>query len=1293
MPVESGGTITQNTIWSTPVHLAEPITIPNNVTLTISSTVKCEDHVSITIQSGGWLVVDGGILTNACEGEMWQGVIVANQGVVIVNNNGTISNAICGISVEGHGMVFATGARFVNNKLSVKFEPFSGQNIAYGTFSNSDFILGIGYLGNIEEFEGHLKMESNGNVNIASCRFSSISPLSSNKGIVVSNSSIKWTGNSQLLSVPLDIKSGGLLTHTGTISCNESATITVHPGGKLVVNGGTLKNATAKKMWQGITVLGDSTQPLEQSYQGVVLIYNNGKIENALCAAHLQGGALLITDSALFSNNKMGVKFEHLASGQSGSSGNFIKTSFIQDNQYIGDPSTAEEHLMMEKCGQIHISDCLFSRPSSIHNPKGIAVSKATLNFLSNNYLASVPMSLLAGSNVTVSGKMYGSDKITVYPGGKLLIHGSILSNYNIMLLWEGIEVLGDPNPIALQPGIVQITNGGTIKSAKTGITAIGGGVVSADNAHFIDNLVGVHFKPTANPSGTSGTFTQTEFAVNINSFGSSTDFEAFLKMDSCKQVTVTDCSFSSDFPLNPNKGVLVTNASTLWTGDNQLLSAPVSLYNNATLTNTGIIKSNENTDISVFQGGKLMIDGGTFTNAILGSMWKGIVVYGEKASDPPGKIGILELQNGGTIKNALMGIRALGGGAVIATDAYFMNNRLGVQIEQTSPATFTNTQFKTTYSYSGNYLSFDAHLKLFSSDSVTVSGCTFVNETDQVTQSVIVGPFYGNNIGIQAFNANMTCFDNSFSGFNTALSANNSGKIPYLFVSNNSFSNNLTGIKINGNNHHSVRDNLLALTLPDAVGIATSQATGYSITENTLIGTPSYKSIGMKIENSGVGENQIYKNYFREEMYIGIQALDVNSWQDPSVDPKLLTGLQFLCNEFDLSDDASLTATDIMVGLQNQPNANHSVRPYQGNPNEPAGNDFLMGGKISIANYSNYHIFYCLYKASVNEQPKGTIGSVSHEFTNTPSDCPTRFDRNSMNLEEALAQYDRWNEAAAYWLSLLTNSEEDQEENMYSYYSALKENFFNSIIIAMMAENSPSKFEGVSGEAGRGSLHELEITNYELGITNYETLRFLFNYRNHYTDNLSIVETYLAESNYREALVTLAKIYEKFKLTEAQVNELSGLRTYILWLQQLENEGNNIYKLSEKELDYLINFVKNNTGRGVVFANNILCEVYGICVEDEMIRGLDDKMIRGLDDKMIRGLDDANLRQSIESASSACKNITLVPNPTTGELRIENGELRIGTPSVVEVQVFDIYGKKQSPHHLIPSSSNPLII
>ena len=48
---------------------------------------------------------------------------------------------------------------------------------------------------------------------------------------------------------------------------------------------------------------------------------------------------------------------------------------------------------------------------------------------------------------------------------------------------------------------------------------------------------------------------------------------------------------------------------------------------------------------------------------------------------------------------------------------------------------------------------------------------------------------------------------------------------------------------------------------------------------------------------------------------------------------------------------------------------------------------------------------------------------------------------------------------------------------------------------------------------------------------------------------------------------------------------------------------------------------------------------------------------------------------------------IKVYPNPTTGELRIENGELR-----VKEVEIFDVVGKKVYTNHLITTSSNHLI-
>jgi len=48
---------------------------------------------------------------------------------------------------------------------------------------------------------------------------------------------------------------------------------------------------------------------------------------------------------------------------------------------------------------------------------------------------------------------------------------------------------------------------------------------------------------------------------------------------------------------------------------------------------------------------------------------------------------------------------------------------------------------------------------------------------------------------------------------------------------------------------------------------------------------------------------------------------------------------------------------------------------------------------------------------------------------------------------------------------------------------------------------------------------------------------------------------------------------------------------------------------------------------------------------------------------------------------------IRIYPNPTTGELTITNYELRI-----TGVEVFDVYGRKLSSHHLITSSPHHLI-
>ena len=113
------------------------------------------DSARLIIRPGGKLIVNGGTLTNACEGEMWEGIIVEGnpslpqyaqlQGSVILNN-ATVENARNAISTRGAdsnavyehtgGIIQATNTTFRNNRRSAEFleyENHSGSNVTDNT--------------------------------------------------------------------------------------------------------------------------------------------------------------------------------------------------------------------------------------------------------------------------------------------------------------------------------------------------------------------------------------------------------------------------------------------------------------------------------------------------------------------------------------------------------------------------------------------------------------------------------------------------------------------------------------------------------------------------------------------------------------------------------------------------------------------------------------------------------------------------------------------------------------------------------------------------------------------------------------------------------------------------------------------------------------------------------------------------------------------------------------------------------------------------------------------------------
>ncbi|MCD4683750.1 MAG: hypothetical protein K8R86_10755, partial [Bacteroidales bacterium] len=127
------------------VKAGETLELTNNTSLMFGEDAK------LIVERGATLIVDNSILTNndACpvfwEGvELW-GIASANQsstehGIVEVINNGTIENSIVGIrtikieddGTDGDpnfnftgGIVYATNANFINNKIAVKFYSYS----------------------------------------------------------------------------------------------------------------------------------------------------------------------------------------------------------------------------------------------------------------------------------------------------------------------------------------------------------------------------------------------------------------------------------------------------------------------------------------------------------------------------------------------------------------------------------------------------------------------------------------------------------------------------------------------------------------------------------------------------------------------------------------------------------------------------------------------------------------------------------------------------------------------------------------------------------------------------------------------------------------------------------------------------------------------------------------------------------------------------------------------------------------------------------------------------------------
>ena len=173
------------------------------------------------------------------------------------------------------------------------------------------------------------------------------------------------------------VDSGITLTITCQVEMSPNTRLIVRPGGKLIVDGGTLTSACAGEMWQGIEIEGDRTKRQLPQYQGKVELRNGATIENAMCGirtclssdiSYLTAGGIIEADQAVFRNNRRAIEINsykyYAPSGNvSDYVSSFNRCTFTVDNNnlFSANYTSFSEHVKLWDVKNIPFRGCSFS--------------------------------------------------------------------------------------------------------------------------------------------------------------------------------------------------------------------------------------------------------------------------------------------------------------------------------------------------------------------------------------------------------------------------------------------------------------------------------------------------------------------------------------------------------------------------------------------------------------------------------------------------------------------------------------------------------------------------------------------------------------------------------------------------------------------------------------------------------------------------------------------------------------------------------------------------------------------
>ena len=171
------------------------------------------------------------------------------------------------------------------------------------------------------------------------------------------------------------VDSGVVFTITCQVEMSPNTRIIVRPGGKLIVDGGTLTSACTGEMWQGIEVVGDRTKHQTAANQGTVILCNGATIENAHCAIRtglegnewLTAGGIVQCSNSTFRNNRRAVSFysyaDTLSSGNIGDNKSWFKDctfTLDDDNLFLSQNMEFLNHVTLWDVKGVSFEGCTF---------------------------------------------------------------------------------------------------------------------------------------------------------------------------------------------------------------------------------------------------------------------------------------------------------------------------------------------------------------------------------------------------------------------------------------------------------------------------------------------------------------------------------------------------------------------------------------------------------------------------------------------------------------------------------------------------------------------------------------------------------------------------------------------------------------------------------------------------------------------------------------------------------------------------------------------------------------------